>query len=87
MQMTLCGRSLGIGAVISALALGAAWYGASLADRAAFTQALVATARCDDAGLVSITFADGGQFTCIPAEQIPPNSRSEAMRRQRRAGS
>jgi len=81
MNLTVCNRSLGIGAVLCAIALGAIWYGTTLAGRAAITQALLAGARCDDAGFVSITFVDGSQFTCVPAQQMPPTTRAAAQRR------
>jgi hypothetical protein len=83
MNITVCGRSVGIGIALGAAVLGSVWYGTTLAGRAAITQALLASARCDAAGFVSITFADASQFTCVPAQQIPPASRKEAARRQR----
>lgn len=83
MNLTVCNRSLGIGAALCAVAIGAVWYGSTLADRAAITQALLATARCDASGFVSITFVDGSQFTCVPAQQMPPHTREEAARRKR----
>lgn len=85
MNLTVCNRSIGIGAALAAVALGAIWYGDKLSGRAAITQALLATARCDASGFVSITFVDGSQFTCVPAQQMPPSSRAEAARRNRGA--
>lgn len=82
MNLTVCNRSLGIGAALCAIALGAAWYGTTLTERAAITQALLAGARCDADGFVTITFVDGSQFTCIPREQMPPTSREAAARRK-----
>ncbi len=83
MNLTVCGRSLGVGVALGASVLGLAWYGTTLNARAAITPALIAAARCDAAGLVAITFPDSSQFTCIPREQIPPTSREEAARRKR----
>jgi len=83
MNITVCPRSLGSGVAIGVVALGIVWYATTLDARAAITQALLAGARCDAAGFVSITFADASQFTCVPAQQMPPTSRAEAARRKR----
>jgi hypothetical protein len=83
MELRICGRSLGVGVAIGASVLGLAWYGTTLNARASITPALIAAARCDAAGLVAITFPDASQFTCVPAQQIPPTSREEAARRKR----
>lgn len=86
MNITVCSRSLGIGAFIGAVAITVAWYGVTLSGRAQITQALLAAARCDSGGFVTITFADSSQFTCMPRQDMPPTSREEAARRKR-AGS
>jgi hypothetical protein len=71
-----------IGMLLCGIVLGSAWAGITLADRAAITQALLTTARCDPGGLVTLLFADGSQYTCIPAQQMPPASRDEARARR-----
>lgn len=83
MNITICSRSLGIGVVFGALVLATAWYGVTLTGRAQITQALLAAARCDSGGFVTITFADSSQFTCMPRQDMPPTSREEADRRKR----
>lgn len=59
----------------------AAWFGWTLNARADITQAMLAQAKCDPDGFVSITFTDSSQFTCAPAQTMPPTSREEAARR------
>lgn len=70
-----------LGLVCGALCVGAVWFGLTLDGRAQITQQMLAQARCDASGFVSITFIDGSQFTCTPAPQLPPTSRAEAARR------
>lgn len=83
MNITFCSRSLGVGVMFGAVALAIAWYGATLNGRAQITQSLLAAARCDAGGFVSITFADSSQFTCMPRQDMPPTSHKEAERRKR----
>ncbi len=83
MELRICGRSLCVGISIGAAVLGMVWYGTTLRNNAAITHALLASARCDASGFVSITFTDASQFTCVPAQQMPPTSREEAARRKR----
>jgi len=82
MELRNCLLSALAGLLLGALLTGAAWYGTALAGRAAITQALLATARCDAAGLVTITFADRSEFTCVPKAEAPPASRAEVGRRR-----
>ncbi len=83
MNIQVCCRSAGIGVLIGTTAIAAAWYGTTLRNNAAITQALLASARCDTSGFVSITFTDASQFTCVPAQQMPPTSPQEAARRKK----
>jgi hypothetical protein len=80
---TFCPKSAAFGLILGALCTAAAWYGTALNARVEITQAMLAEARCDPAGFKTITFPDGSQFTCVPAEQMPPTSRAEAAKRQR----
>lgn len=84
MTITICQRSALIGLFLGALFTASAWYGQALASRADITQAMLAQAKCDPAGFVSITFTDSSQFTCAPAQHMPPASREEAARRARK---
>lgn len=81
---TFCPKSAAFGVILGALCIAALWYGTTLNSRAEITQAMLAQARCDAAGFVTITFTDGSQFTCVPAEQMPPTSRAEAAKRRGR---
>lgn len=83
MNITVCSRSFGIGAFIGSMAIAISWYGVTLTGRAQITQSLLAAARCDSGGFVTITFTDGSQFTCMPRQDMPPTSREEADRRKR----
>lgn len=83
MQITICHRSLLAGLLLGCLASGAIWAGTTLAGRAEITQVLLTVARCDNGGLVTLLFADGSQYTCVPPPQVPPTSRDEARARQR----
>lgn len=84
MTITICQRSTLLGLFLGVFFTAFAWYGAVLAQRAEITQAMLAQAKCDPVGFVSITFIDSSQFTCAPAQSIPPNSREEAARRARK---
>ena len=84
MTITLCQRSTLIGLFLGVLFTAAAWYGSTLTARADITQAMLAQAKCDPSGFVSITFTDSSQFTCAPTQTLPPNSREEAARRARK---
>ena len=83
MQIQFCSRSWVAGAVAGGLITAAAWIGVSLAGQANITQALLASAHCDPAGVVSIRFPDTSEFTCIPKDTAAPTSREEALRRKR----
>ncbi len=83
MTITLCRKSTLLGLFIGVLFTAFAWYGYALAARNEITTAILSQAKCDPAGLVTITFTDSSQFTCIPAQQVPPTSREEASRRKR----
>ena len=82
MNVTICPKSATFGLILGALCMAAAWYGTTLDGKAEITQAMLAQARCDPAGFVAITFADESQFTCMPAQQMPPTTRAEATRRK-----
>jgi len=85
MTITICRFSALLGLILGLSSMAAAWYGTTLASRAVITQAMLAQARCDPtgAGFVSITFIDGSQFTCVPAQQMPPTSREAAAQRRK----
>lgn len=70
--LTVHAGSLACGLMLGILFTGSAWYGSILASQATITETLLASARCDDKGFVSITFGDAGQFTCAPKADMPP---------------
>lgn len=81
MNITICPKSASFGLFLGLLFMGSAWTGWVLQARADITQAMLAQAKCDPSGLVSITFTDSSQFTCVPSQNMPPSSREEAARR------
>lgn len=87
-QIRFCRNSLLFGLVLGAMAaggsVGAAWFGVVLAERGDVTREMLAKARCDESGWVSIVYPDGSQYTCTPRQLQPPTSREEAAARARR---
>jgi hypothetical protein len=81
MTITICQKSTVLGLFLGALFTASAWFGWTLNARAEITQAMLAQAKCDPAGFVTITFTDSSQFTCAPKETMPPTSYAEAARR------
>jgi hypothetical protein len=83
MTITICQKSTVLGLFLGVLFTASAWFGWTLNARAEITQAMLAQAKCDPAGFVSITFTDSSQFTCSPTHTLPPTSREEATTRAR----
>lgn len=81
MTIQICQKSTILGLFLGVFFTAAVWFGWTLNARADITQAMLAQAKCDPAGFVSITFTDASQFTCMPRQDMPPTSREEATRR------
>jgi hypothetical protein len=81
MSVTLCTKSILLGIVIGSISTSAGWYGKELGDRTNITEAMLAHAKCDQGGLVTITFVDSSQYTCVPRDEVPPTTKAEAAAR------
>jgi hypothetical protein len=81
MTITICQKSTVLGLFLGVLFTASAWYGWAQNVRADITQAILAQAKCDPSGFVTVLFPDSSQFTCAPKETMPPTSYAEAARR------